>query len=585
MKMQRRVQISKRLVSATGGPGSAKPRRGGSAAALLCMITVGAGAGLGLVSLSPGVAAAATQRGTLFIGNVDADTITAYAAPAAGDATPSATISGTSSTIDDPYHLTPDANGGLWVANYGGNTVTEYTANQLAATGIPVPAVTLTSAAFSGPVGLTFDAAGDLWVSNYHANTLVMFTPNQITANGAPTPVVTISANGATSLDEPETSAFSSSGDLWVANAGANTLVAFTPTQLSATGSPTPAVTISSNASDSVDYPYALLFDPSGNLWVSNDDANTLVRFSAAQLATSASPTPTVTLSSDATGSIDEPWDLAFDGVGDLWLTNSEGPSTGGAGSVVQFSPQAISATGSPTPESTIAGSSTGLDSSSGLAFIPPSPNYLMFGSDGGAFAFGDTNYEGSLPALGVHVHNIVGVVPTEDGKGYLMIGSDGGTFAFGDAKFEGSLPGMGVKVNNIIGVVPTTDGLGYLMIGSDGGTFAFGDAKFEGSLPGMGVRVNNIIGVVPTSDGLGYLMIGSDGGTFAFGDAKFEGSLPGLGVKVNNIIGVVPSFDGAGYLMIGSDGGTFAFGDAKFAGSLPGMGIKVNDIVGAIST
>ena len=82
---------------------------------------------------------------------------------------------------------------------------------------------------------------------------------------------------------------------------------------------------------------------------------------------------------------------------------------------------------------------------------------------------------------------NVIGVVPTSDGNGYLMIGSDGGTFAFGDAKFEGSLPGMGVKVSNIIGVVPSYDGAGYLMIGSDGGTFAFGDAKFEGSLPGMG--------------------------------------------------------------------------------------------------
>ena len=495
MNGSRRLQVSNRLVRATGRRGSLRPWTGGSAAALICMITVGAGAGLGLVSLSPGVAGAATQRGTLYVGNIDAGTITAYAAPTTGDITPSATISGASSTIDQPYHLTPDAKGDLWVANYGGNTVTEYTASQLAATGAPVPAVTLTGAAFSGPVGLTFDSAGDLWVSNYLASTLVMFTPNQVTASGAPTPVVTISSDVLNSLEEPETSAFSSSGDLWVANAQANTLVAFTPSQLAATGSPTPAVTISSNASNSVDYPYALLFDPSGNLWVSNDDANTLVRFSPAQLAVSGSPTPSVTLSSDATGSVDEPWDLAFDAVGDLWLANSEGPSSGGTGSVVQFSPQEISTTGSPTPESTISGSSTGLSSPSGLAFIPPSPNYLMFGSDGGAFAFGETNYEGSLPALGVHVHDIVGVVPTEDGKGYLMIGSDGGTFAFGDAKFEGSLPGMGVHVNNIIGVVPTSDGLGYLMIGSDGGTFAFGDAKFEGSLPGMGVKVSNVIG------------------------------------------------------------------------------------------
>jgi hypothetical protein len=67
--------------------------------------------------------------------------------------------------------------------------------------------------------------------------------------------------------------------------------------------------------------------------------------------------------------------------------------------------------------------------------------------------------------------------------------------FAFGDAGFLGSLPGMGVHVNNVIGVVATHDNLGYWMVGNDGGVFAFGDAGFVGSLPGIGVHVNNIVG------------------------------------------------------------------------------------------
>ena len=67
---------------------------------------------------------------------------------------------------------------------------------------------------------------------------------------------------------------------------------------------------------------------------------------------------------------------------------------------------------------------------------------YWMVGNDGGIFSFGGAPYEGSLPGLGVHVKNIVGLVPTSDGKGYWMIGSDGGVFAFGDAGFVGSAPG-----------------------------------------------------------------------------------------------------------------------------------------------
>ena len=65
-----------------------------------------------------------------------------------------------------------------------------------------------------------------------------------------------------------------------------------------------------------------------------------------------------------------------------------------------------------------------------------------MVGSDGGVFAFGDAGFVGSLPGLGVHVNNIVGIVADRDGKGYWMVGADGGVFAFGDAGFVGSVPG-----------------------------------------------------------------------------------------------------------------------------------------------
>ena len=216
------------------------------------------------------------------------------------------------------------------------------------------------------------------------------------------------------------------------------------------------------------------------------------------------------------------------------------------------------------------------------VAMVPTadSKGYWMIGSDGGVFAFGDAGFVGSIPGLGVHVDDIVGAVPSQDGKGYWMIGSDGGVFAFGDAGFVGSLPGIHVHVSNIVAVVPTADSKGYWMIGSDGGVFAFGDAGFVGSLPGIHVHVSNIVGAVPTATGKGYWMVGNDGGVFAFGDAGFVGSLPGLGVHVSNVVGVVSTADGKGYWMVGSDGGVFAFGDAGFVGSLPGINVHVNNIV-----
>ncbi len=216
------------------------------------------------------------------------------------------------------------------------------------------------------------------------------------------------------------------------------------------------------------------------------------------------------------------------------------------------------------------------------VAVVPTadSKGYWMIGSDGGVFAFGDAGFVGSLPGLDVHVHDVVGAVPTHDGQGYWMIGSDGGVFAFGDAGFVGSLPGLDVHVHDVAAVVPTSSGRGYWMIGSDGGVFAFGDAGFLGSLPGLDVHVHDVVGAVPTASDDGYWMVGSDGGVFAFGDAGFSGSLPALGLHVHDVVGVVATRDGQGYWMVGNDGGVFAFGDAGFVGSLPALGIPVHDIV-----
>ncbi len=269
-------------------------------------------------------------------------------------------------------------------------------------------------------------------------------------------------------------------------------------------------------------------------------------------------------------------------------------------------------------------GTGTGGTGTGGTGTSPSGTGaYDLVGSDGGVFVFGQpgTGFYGSLPGMKINVHNIVGIVPTTDGKGYFLVGSDGGVFAFGDAPFENSLPGEHVSVNDIVGIVPTKDDKGYFLVGRDGGVFAFGDAPFENSLPGQGTHVNNIVGIAATPDDGGYWVVASSGQVYALGDAKTYGSatggpvvaitatpdgggywlttanggvdtfgdagfyksLPGINVNVSNIVSLVPSTDGQGYLLVGADGGLFAFGDATFPGSLPGLGIHVTNIVGAV--
>ena len=86
-----------------------------------------------------------------------------------------------------------------------------------------------------------------------------------------------------------------------------------------------------------------------------------VVEFTPAQLAATGTPTPAVTLSATAGNSLDGPDGLAFDPAGDLWVTNF-------IPSVVEFTPGQLATTGSPTPAATIAGAGTGLSAPFGIA-------------------------------------------------------------------------------------------------------------------------------------------------------------------------------------------------------------------------
>ena len=267
----------------------------------------------------------------------------------------------------------------------------------------------------------------------------------------------------------------------------------------------------------------------------------------------------------------------------------------------------------------------------------PPGPpaaatsGYDLVGSDGGVFVFSPPGtaggFFGSLPGLGLHVDNVVGIDPTLTDQGYFVVGADGGVFAFGSAPYLGSLPADHVTpAAPIAGLVAADTDRGYFLVGRDGGVFAFGTVPFLGSLPEQGVRVDDIIGIASTPAGTGYWLIAANGTIYAFGsaqhlgtavgtpspvsaiagtptgggywittqsgavyaygNAKSFGTLPGDHVVPDlPVIGIVHTADVAGYWLIGADGGIFAFGDAGFVGSLPGLGVHVTDVVGAVPT
>jgi hypothetical protein len=142
---------------------------------------------------------------------------------------------------------------------------------------------------------------------------------------------------------------------------------------------------------------------------------------------------------------------------------------------------------------------------------------------------------------------------------GYWIVQPDGGVFSYG-APFLGSLPGIGIHVSNIVGIASTADGGGYWLVGSDGEVFAFGDAAFMGSIGGTPLN-KPMVAMAATPDGKGYWLVASDGGVFAFGQAVFVGSEGNSYGPLPPIIGLYSSDGGAGYTLVDELGAAYAFG------------------------
>ena len=222
---------------------------------------------------------------------------------------------------------------------------------------------------------------------------------------------------------------------------------------------------------------------------------------------------------------------------------------------------------------------------------------YWLVAADGGVFAFGDAGFYGSLPGLGIAPAGsgapdelnapIVGMVPSTDDRGYFMVAADGGVFAFGDAQFEGSCPGIGGCSGSGVSVAPDATGHGYWLVTAAGYVYTFGDAPAEGQPVdyngGQALSIP-VTSAVRTPDGKGYWILIEDGLVLPFGDAQFysptHGDAIGSVTPSDPATAVFATGDQLGYWVASADGAVFDYGDAPADGSMAGHPLNGGIIV-----
>ncbi len=231
---------------------------------------------------------------------------------------------GNSINATSPRDVAFDANGNAWFANLSTGTATEL--NGLTGAAIsPSTGYTISTTANSQS-GVAVDSAGHVWISGMNGNVLY----EMAVSNGA---LLGNSAYTAGGLEQPYSIAIDGSNNIWLPNNyDPNTLVGNTVSKFT---SATTGVAFSGGGILGGD---GVAIDGAGNVWVSNQ-----IRSGGASNGGVSELSNSGVAISPATGytssaNLGAPNDVAVDGSGNVWVTNSFNTAPSGNGNnVVEF--------------------------------------------------------------------------------------------------------------------------------------------------------------------------------------------------------------------------------------------------------
>ena len=255
----------------------------------------------------------------------------------------------TATGLYSPVGAITDAQGNIWVSDWGGSRVLEYKqpiADGMAAslvigqTSFTANAQSTASTGLSTPHGIIFDKSGNLWIADSSNNRILEFAAPFSTGMSASLTLgqATFGTNMCTqsssSLCYPTDLAFDASGNLWAVDCNNNRILEYMPpftigqSAALVLGQAGFNSNLLGSGTNGLNYPWGIAIDSVGNVWVSDGLNWRVLKFSppfsngqAADLILGF-PDFTTTVNSNPQSSLSNPRGVAFDGNGWLYVAD-----------------------------------------------------------------------------------------------------------------------------------------------------------------------------------------------------------------------------------------------------------------------
>jgi len=170
---------------------------------------------------------------------------------------------------------TPDIQ--MFVSSHNTSSVLRYDAQTGAFSDSFVPTA---KGGLNGAHAMSFDVAGDLYVTDDSGHSVLRYDADGLPLHAAGQTGATFVAAGSGGLSHPSGLAFGSDGDLYITSQGTNSVLRFN----GATGAPRPAsgqtgATFVPTGSGGLSSPSAVVFGQDGNLYVTSAGSNTILKY------------------------------------------------------------------------------------------------------------------------------------------------------------------------------------------------------------------------------------------------------------------------------------------------------------------